>query len=144
MGQPLKFGTPVSTPTITPTPTVEIISPKNGDIVPYVTTVSGTASNVPNKFSLWVFVRHEDDNNIYPSNTRIPISQDKTWHVATWLDKPGMKYEICAALADERADEDFQNYTNTCEEKGYPGIPFPKGTTVYSTVNVTQELYEHR
>lgn len=132
-------------PTFTPTITVKITSPQEDAIIPYNNiTVNGIASNVPNNSSLRVFVRHEMDNNIYPSGGRIPISQDKKWHVVTWLDKPGMKYEICAALADERADEEFQNYTNTCEEKGYPGMLFPKGTTVYSTVNVTQELYEHK
>jgi len=135
----IEFDPPESTPTITPTPTVEIIIPTSGDIVHSSITVEGTASNVPKNSSLWVFVRHEKNNNIYPSGGRIPISQDNKWHVETWLNKSGMKYEICAALADERADEELQNYANTRKEKGYPGILFPKGFTVYSTVNVTQE-----
>ena len=125
---------------VTPTITVEINSPQDDAIILYNNTiVSGIASNVPEDKYLWVFVRHEMNNNIYPSGGRILISQDKKWRVETWLNKSGMKYEICAALADERADEELQNYANTREEKGYPGILTPKGITVYSTVNVTQE-----
>ena len=58
----------------------------------------------------------------------------------TWLDKPGMKYKICAALADEQADRELYNYTNTSEDKGYPGMSNLKGRlTKYFTVNVTYE-----
>ena len=126
---------------IPPTITVEITSPQEEAIISYNNiTVSGIASNVPDDKYLWVYVRHEMDNNIYPSGGRILIPQDKKWSVEAWLDKPGMKYEICAALADERADEELQNYANTCEEKEDFGLLTPRGITEYSTVNVTHEL----
>ena len=142
---PTPILTPTPTPTIMPTPTPEIRftypNPKEEDEFPLATghTVEGTASNVPDDLSFWI-VTVAPDNMWYP-NTPVVIFKD-TWSAKIWIGRTpeniGEKFYIHAILADEKADNELQDYMEECRRKGsWPGLhSLPRGAKVYAKVMV--------
>jgi len=123
-------------------PEINFTYPSNATIVNMKETVSGTAKNIPSGYKLWILVHPLATNNLYPQKGNVQIINEK-WSIPIEIgikENAGEQFEIIAALADEKAHEEFTNYINTGKNTGYwPGMNnIPDGAGVYDEVIVTR------
>lgn len=103
--------------------------------------ITGTATNIPDGYNLWILVYPKTAQKYYPQHDSIKI-QDGKWSIKIRLgneNNTGEKFDIVAVLADQNANEMFETYKSYCDTGNCPGmIGIPEGAEIYDTFEVTR------
>ncbi|WP_321416475.1 hypothetical protein [uncultured Methanomethylovorans sp.] len=103
--------------------------------------ITGTATNIPDGYKLWVLVYPKTAQKYYPQYDSIKI-QDGKWSVPIRIgneNNTGEKFDIVAVLANQNANEIFESYKSYCDTGNCPGmIGIPEGAEIYDTFEVTR------
>lgn len=122
--------------------TIELNSPIYCENVENITTVQGRAKYIPKKEVLWIIVYSHKANRYYPqANNPVIILENGDWTSQATIGGVKERSDICAVLADEKAQTTLKNYIDLCEDTGvWPGIKIlPEGTEIYDKVTVVRK-----
>lgn len=133
------------TPTPTPAPIViKITEPKEGDIVPISTIVSGIVSGeMPEGRYMWLAVNPQKaPGQWWPQGGQITPLQGK-WDIQTKFGEAqdaGTKFEIAVILINKEDNQYYQDYLTKGQKTGsYPGIPLPASAKIMDSISVMRE-----
>jgi hypothetical protein len=123
-------------------PEIEIISPSNNAAVQMNETVVGTAKNIPEGYEIWILVYPYTVNQYYPQSSKVIIQNDG-WSVPVGIgdnNNSGTTFDIVAVLANQTAQEKFNNYISRSEaSRSWSWIEqIPDGAKEYSRITVTR------
>jgi PGF-pre-PGF domain-containing protein len=126
--------------------TIKITYPSNSSSVNIQETVTGTAENIQEGQKLWILVYPLKANKFYPQNGNVNVTNG-AWSLTIGIgtsDNIGETFDIIAVLADQKAQEEFINYTNTgIKNDTWPGMMIiPDGAKEYARVRVTRIIPE--
>lgn len=117
---------------------VLITSPTNGSKVPILTTVQGTAHNIPTGDELWILIVPDGVTGYYPQSGPVVVTGD-TWSSSArvGLDSDsGLGFTLIAALADQEGGAAIRAYYNQ-SGPNFQGLdPLPAGIRLMSQVHV--------
>ena len=122
-----------------PQPTIQIISPNNGDGVDISINVQGTSQNIPTGQVIWVIVHQ--GSLYYPMPNPAIIQNNGEWSSATIIggkSDTGKQFDIYVVLANQTAQDQFNTYNTNSKIQGiYPGTDkLPVGAVSYCEITV--------
>jgi len=103
--------------------------------------ITGTATNIPDGYKLWILVYPNTAQKYYPQHDSIKI-QDGKWSIKIRLgneNNTGEKFDIVAIIADEKANNELESYMDSCANGYCPGLyDLPEGTSIKDSIEVTR------
>jgi hypothetical protein len=122
-------------------PSVQIVSPVDGQQVPRALSVKVNTARVPATSNVWVLVKAPDPGRYYPQGR---VTREGEFEILANIGTRGAsttkEYQIIAVVADAEATEVFKRYCD--DRRAYPaGIPLPrnrKGIEEKAAVGVTR------
>jgi PKD repeat protein len=128
--------------TVSNGPVIKIAYPQNGATVHISETVTGTATNIPIGYKIWVLVYPHPANRYYPQSGKMTIQNGK-WSIPVYIgvaNNVGVKFDIIVVVANKQANDKFVSYIQTGKKtNNWPGmIGIPSGAKVYNKITVTR------
>ncbi len=127
-----------------PSPKVTITDPQTGAYnVGWRVTVRGTAEHIDPGATLWLVIRPEN-GKLYPQNTPPIVQQNDEWSGICLLgtdeeSEIGNQFEIFVVIANESAEDRFEDYIARAQLSGYTGYEqWPEGVTPLTSIIVTK------
>lgn len=141
----------ISKPVTTPLPPIEtvtfpeikIISPKEGDKVPFSIIVSGTFSGkLPEGQYMWMVINPQPCPGQWWPQGRIDPWEE--WNIHFWIGQEkediGKKFDIAVILVNEKDDQYYWDYLRTGQKTGsYPGILLPASAKIIDRITVMRK-----
>jgi hypothetical protein len=110
----------------------EIISPNEGETIPWMTPIEGTYSDKYKDQDLWIVVQPVNWPKYYPQKSKIPKQSNHNWKDVVYIGESiskniGDKFIIHLVSANKEASSIFSNYLNQSaicwNESGMVGLP---------------------
>jgi hypothetical protein len=125
---------PTPTPALTPTPSppsVLITAPTDGSQVSMLTTVQGTAQNIPKDEELWLFIVPSNQASYFPQPGPIKISGGE-WSIGAHfggVSDVGLRFTLIPVLINQSDQEAHNAIKNFFQQPGpvYQGIQQTSG-----------------
>lgn len=143
---PISNSTPTATPIATATPSlnITITSPKEGEIVPVSTLISGIFSGeIPKGQYMWVVINPEKaTGKWWPQGGRItPLNGQWDVQAVMGVDQDkGTIFKVMVILVNETDDQHYFEYLARGEKNGsYPAIPLPAIVNIINSISVIRE-----
>jgi Tol biopolymer transport system component len=151
--------TPVSNPTpLQPTsaslgrtePEATILSPSDGDQVPFQIWVRGEAFNLPQDRQLWLLVQTELENDYYPQPDPPVVGEDGQWAgTASFGHNVASSfmghYSLWVVLVEPAVSREFQDFIDNWTKDQPLGMSLPEtGLTQLDSVQLNRSIPEVR
>lgn len=153
--QPVTITAPESVPTTVPTeevsgeeasPEAAITYPDDGATVEIREMVRGTSQNIPERQVIWIVVYSQVAGRYYPQNYPADVQANGDWSSLAFIgikEDSGkkFKFDIIAVLADEKAQDTFNDYLIQAKDKEkWEGLErLPEGALIYDRITVTRK-----
>jgi PKD repeat protein len=129
--------------TVQKVPQIKITYPWNGAKVNILETVTGTATNIPAGYKIWILVYPYPAHRYYSQSGKMTIQNGK-WSIPVYIgvkENVGVKFDILAVLANKQASDKFTAYIKNGEKtNNWPGmVGIPSGAKVYSKITVIRK-----
>lgn len=122
---------------------IKIISPKDGEQVPWMTCLEGTYSDEYKDKDLWVVVQPVNSPQYHPQTSKIPKKSHHKWSAVAYVGESeskniGEKFIIHLVSADTEASSQFETYlTQAAFSKQWPGLDsLPTNSRVVVSIGV--------
>ena len=132
--------TPKSAQVSTLSKQISITYPSDSATVQMKETLAGTAKKIPKGKHLWIAIYPQNAYKYYPQNP-VTVQSDGSWTLPVQFGEEvhsGVKFDICAILADNNAHKELSKYIKASEKaKSWDGIKFlPRGTKIITKLTV--------
>jgi hypothetical protein len=121
--------------------TAKITYPEENAKVAINEIVEGNSNNIAEGYKLWIIVYPRSVNRYYFQDFKPNFMANGEWSASAVIGNElsaGQKFDVYAALANNKADEFIVNDLKDCSEKqSWPGLKeLPEGTTLMDKVTV--------
>lgn len=126
-----------------PEPEVKITDLSSGDRVNLEEVLRGTSQNIPEEQVIWIVIYPREVRRYYPQDYPVEIQAGGDWTSSVYIGieaDVGKTFDIIAVLADQEAQDAFNDYLEECqEEKSWPGLEvLPEGAVIHERITVTR------
>ncbi len=123
---------------------VSVKYPPNNSTVEIKEMIQGTSQRISKGQEIWIVVYPHITDRYYPQNGPADVEVGGEWASLTIIGvetDTSMKFDIIAVLADETAQDTFNDYLSKSQaDQSWEGLEkLPSGAAIYDRVTVTRE-----